>query len=180
MRRRDGACGQGTGGDTERQARAEATRLRRSRRDYRRGADSTNGRQNSQCLLDHHIDPPLRLGDQRPAPRIVANGTRAAEGTRLNFPQEIFAKNFASGGTKSASPRWGLLEKLEHKRTPSTSSDAGGVFALASTKELPMPAWLEVLLDLAGFAGFLAIANWPRSPRKGGKPARRAEVRGLP
>jgi hypothetical protein len=36
-----------------------------------------------------------------------------------------------------------------------------------------MPAWLEVLLDVLGFAGFIAIATWRRSPRKGDKrPAR--------
>jgi hypothetical protein len=36
-----------------------------------------------------------------------------------------------------------------------------------------MPAWLEILLDVAGFAGFIAIASWRRSARKGGKPAAR-------
>jgi hypothetical protein len=65
-----------------------------------------------------------------------------------------------------------------HKKTPSTSSDAGGVFALAFERGLakgdwPMPAWLEVLLDVAGFAGFIAIASWRKSPPKGGKPSPR-------
>jgi hypothetical protein len=36
-----------------------------------------------------------------------------------------------------------------------------------------MPAWLEVLLDVLGFAGFIAIASWRRRPRKGGRPAPR-------
>jgi hypothetical protein len=36
-----------------------------------------------------------------------------------------------------------------------------------------MPAWLEILLDVGGFAGFIAIASWRRSPRKNGKPAQR-------
>jgi hypothetical protein len=35
---------------------------------------------------------------------------------------------------------------------------------------LAMPPWLEILLDVAGFAGFIAIATWRRSPRKNGKP----------
>jgi hypothetical protein len=39
--------------------------------------------------------------------------------------------------------------------------------------ELLMPAWLEIVLDVAGFAGFIAIASWRRSPRKNGKPAQR-------
>jgi hypothetical protein len=36
-----------------------------------------------------------------------------------------------------------------------------------------MPAWLEIVLDVAGFAGFIAIATWRRSPRKNGKPTPR-------
>ena len=27
-----------------------------------------------------------------------------------------------------------------------------------------MPPWLEVLLDVLGFAGFIAIATWMKSP----------------
>ncbi len=26
-----------------------------------------------------------------------------------------------------------------------------------------MPPWLEVLLDVLGFAGFIGVANWPPS-----------------
>jgi hypothetical protein len=38
---------------------------------------------------------------------------------------------------------------------------------------LAVPAWLEILLDVLGFAGFIAIATWRRSPRKDDKPAGR-------
>jgi hypothetical protein len=36
-----------------------------------------------------------------------------------------------------------------------------------------MPAWLEIGLDVLGFAGFIAIATWRRSPRKDDEPAPR-------
>jgi hypothetical protein len=36
-----------------------------------------------------------------------------------------------------------------------------------------MPAWLEILLDVSGFAGFIAIASWRRPRRKNGNPAPR-------
>jgi len=63
------------------------------------------------------------------------------------------------------------LERQEHK-TPSTSSDAGGVFALPSQyRGTVMPAWLEVLLDVLAFVGFIVIASRRKSPRKDDKPA---------
>ncbi|HLZ03643.1 MAG TPA: hypothetical protein VKR55_16030 [Bradyrhizobium sp.] len=34
-----------------------------------------------------------------------------------------------------------------------------------------MPAWLEVLLDVLAFGGFIAIATLRRSPPKDDKPA---------
>jgi hypothetical protein len=34
-----------------------------------------------------------------------------------------------------------------------------------------MPVWLEVLLDVLGFVGFIAIATYRRSPRGSDKPA---------
>jgi hypothetical protein len=34
-----------------------------------------------------------------------------------------------------------------------------------------MPAWLEILLDVLAFGGFIVIASRRRSPRKGDKPA---------
>jgi hypothetical protein len=34
-----------------------------------------------------------------------------------------------------------------------------------------MPAWLEILLDLLAFVGFVVIASRRRSPRKDDKPA---------
>jgi hypothetical protein len=36
-----------------------------------------------------------------------------------------------------------------------------------------MPPWLEVLLDVLGFVGFVAIATLHRPQRKNDKPARR-------
>jgi hypothetical protein len=36
-----------------------------------------------------------------------------------------------------------------------------------------MPAWLEIVLDVLGFAGFIAIATWRRSPRKDDKSSAR-------
>jgi len=36
-----------------------------------------------------------------------------------------------------------------------------------------MPAWLEIVLDVAAFAGFIAIASWRRSPRRNDKPSPR-------
>jgi hypothetical protein len=38
---------------------------------------------------------------------------------------------------------------------------------------MSMPAWLEISLDLLGFAGFIALATWRRSPRRNDKPASR-------
>lgn len=35
-----------------------------------------------------------------------------------------------------------------------------------------MPAWLEILIDLAGFAGFLAIARFNRSGKTAPEQAR--------
>jgi hypothetical protein len=29
-----------------------------------------------------------------------------------------------------------------------------------------MPPWLEVLLDVLGFAGFIGLATWMKSPRE--------------
>lgn len=29
-----------------------------------------------------------------------------------------------------------------------------------------MPVWLEILLNVMGYAGFIAIAVWHRSPRE--------------
>jgi len=34
-----------------------------------------------------------------------------------------------------------------------------------------MPAWLEILLDVMAFVGFLVIASRRRTPRKDDKPA---------
>jgi hypothetical protein len=34
-----------------------------------------------------------------------------------------------------------------------------------------MPAWLEILLDVLAFVGFVVIASRRRSPRKDDKPA---------
>jgi hypothetical protein len=36
-----------------------------------------------------------------------------------------------------------------------------------------MPPWLEVLLDVFGFAGFVILATWRRTPRKSDRPAQR-------
>jgi hypothetical protein len=36
-----------------------------------------------------------------------------------------------------------------------------------------MPVWLEILIDVLGFAGFLVIANYRRSPRSKNKPVHR-------
>src|SRR5690349_21580126 len=61
MRRCDRARGQRAGGKTEREARPDTACFSRSRRGHGGGADSTNGRQNSQCLADHDVDPPLKF-----------------------------------------------------------------------------------------------------------------------
>jgi hypothetical protein len=51
--------------------------------------------------------------------------------------------------------------------------NAGQAFPGSCEWGSSMPAWLEILLDVGGFAGFIAIASWRRSPRKNGKPAQR-------
>jgi hypothetical protein len=35
-----------------------------------------------------------------------------------------------------------------------------------------VPPWLEILLDLVGFAGFIGLAIWHKSPRKDDEGAR--------
>jgi hypothetical protein len=63
-------------------------------------------------------------------------------------------------------------------KAPPVSSDAGGVFHTAlGNQNAPfqvsfpsggfvMPVWLEVLLDVLAFAGFIGIAMFNRSAKK--------------
>lgn len=53
-----------------------------------------------------------------------------------------------------------------------TSSDTGGVFVLRS-KGWMMPVWLEILIDLLGFAGFILIGRYGRAARRADKPVHR-------
>jgi hypothetical protein len=50
--------------------------------------------------------------------------------------------------------------------------DVGGVFALPG-EGLSMPPWLEILLDVLAFVGFIVIATFRRSPRRNDKAAPR-------
>jgi hypothetical protein len=36
-----------------------------------------------------------------------------------------------------------------------------------------VPPWLEILLDLVGFGGFIGLAVWHKAPRKDDEAARR-------
>lgn len=96
----------------------------------------------------------------------------AAEGTQLKFPQ-YFGGLAERNRTRHVVA---ALERQEHIKTPSTSSDGGGVFCTADPIVLEgavMPAWLEVLLDVLAFGGFIAIASLRGSPPKDGKGASR-------
>jgi hypothetical protein len=64
------------------------------------------------------------------------------------------------------------FERQEHKDPVDVFGCRRGLCA-GLMGNLLMPAWLEIVLDVAGFAGFIAIASWRRSPRKNGKPAPR-------
>jgi hypothetical protein len=41
---------------------------------------------------------------------------------------------------------------------------AGSLPVLPEPLRRNMPPWLEVLLDVLGFAGFIGIATWMKSP----------------
>jgi hypothetical protein len=73
-------------------------------------------------------------------------------------------------------------------KAPPVSSDAGGVFHVALRNKtrlsgfpypsggLVMPVWLEVLLDVLAFAGFIGIAMFNRSAKKARKPSEKNGV----
>ena len=41
---------------------------------------------------------------------------------------------------------------------------AGWLFVLPERLRRDMPPWLELLLDVLGFAGFIGFATWMKSP----------------
>jgi hypothetical protein len=66
------------------------------------------------------------------------------------------------------------LERQEHK-APSTFflewRDVGGAFAgYTEDRWRNMPAWLEVLLDVLGFAGFISLAIFVKPAGKNKQP----------
>jgi hypothetical protein len=55
----------------------------------------------------------------------------------------------------------------------SSARDVDDVAVLIVRWNAIVPPWLEILLDLVGFAGFIGLAIWHKSPRKDDEGARR-------
>ena len=83
-------------------------------------------------------------------------------GTRGERSQDFFGLE----RNEKLLPHVGLgLERQEHIRPRRTSSDTGGVFVLRSGG-MKMPVWLEILIDVLGFVGFILIGRYGRSARR--------------
>jgi hypothetical protein len=67
------------------------------------------------------------------------------------------------------------LERQEHGPVDVLleKRNVGGVLARQVRRlRRDMPPWLEVLLDVLGFAGFIGVATWAKSPGETTRPDR--------